>query len=530
MSIPKEPRQLMINIMYLVLTALLALNVSAAIFNAFKIVDKGLVKSNMALDQQNQALPKQIKKSAKRDSKLQVYADRTDSVTAVSDAASKYFEDLIITMLDKNENGVEDDGDYIMKEIDGKMIRKDLIRKKDKDFTTRYLVNEGNGAKIKIYLEDLKSEFAYFVDEADRDSIESSLAIEIDDETWRLKKKKDWAEFNFKQMPVQATIPIFRKYINDIKSSEATVMNYLASKVGLVDDVKLDKFSVVAAPKKSYIIKGDPYEAEIFLTASAGGSSKTGISISVDGRTLPINADGKAVYKTTPGTTGPKSYNAKISVTNPVTQKTESYTEKFGYEVGERSVAVAATQMNVFYMGVPNPVEVTAAGVNSNEIKVTMGGDGGGSIKKDGKGGYIVTVTRPTGKNKFAKVNVNAAGLSASKDFRVKPIPDPVAKLSGTRGGNMNTGEFKAQQGVFAILENFDFDAKCNVSGYRVVRAARRADPVVSVNGGGRYTGETQRVISQATPGDKYYFENIKCKCPGDAGPRDLGSMSFTIK
>ena len=94
----------------------------------------------------------------------------------------------------------------------------------------------------------------------------------------------------------------------------------------------------------------------------------------------------------------------------------------------------------------------------------------------------------------------------------------------------MNTGEFKAQDGVFAILENFDFDAKCNVSGYRVVRVAKRQDPQVEVNAGGRFSSDAKRVISQAKPGDRYFFENIKCKCPGDLGPRDLGSMSFMIK
>lgn len=528
MSIPKEPRQLMINIMYLVLTALLALNVSAEIFNAFKIVDKGLEKSNEALDSQNAALPASIKSSAKRDSKLQIYADRTDTVVSIAEEASAYFDDIIVTLIDDtgNKNGMIDDGDYVMKEG----VRKDLIGKKNKDYATRVLFYGGKGAEIKEFLETTKDKFASMVDPEERDSIFKSLAIEIDDETWRVKKKSSWSEMNFKQMPVQAIIPIFRKYINDIKSSESTVMNYLASKVGLVDEVVMNQFNVTASPKKSYIIKGDPYEAEIFLTAFAGESSKTGISINVGGRNLPINEEGKALYKTTPTTLGEKKYNATISVTNPVTGETKSYENTFSYEVGERSLTVSASKMNVFYIGVPNPIEVAAAGVNSNDIKVTMGGSGGGTIKKNSDGTYTVNVTRPTKKGEFAKVNVNAPGLNGSRDFRVKRIPDPVAKLSGTRGGTMSNGEFKAQQGVFAILENFDFEAKCNVTGYRVVRSARRKDPVVAVNGGGRYTAESMRVIQQATPGDRYYFENIKCKCPGDPGPRDLGSMSFIIK
>ena len=85
----------------------------------------------------------------------------------------------------------------------------------------------------------------------------------------------------------------FSKFINDIKASEASALNYLATKVGVGGaTVVLDKFTVVSAPKKSYIIKGETFETEVFLSAAAGGDSNTGISISVNGRTLPTNADG----------------------------------------------------------------------------------------------------------------------------------------------------------------------------------------------------------------------------------------------
>ena len=527
MSIPKEPRQLMINIMYLVLTALLALNVSAEIFNAFKIVDKGLVKSNKALETQNSLLPASIKESAKRDKKLATYAERTDSVRAVSKEATTFFNELIVKLIDDtgDKDGVISDGDYVMK--DGK--RKDLKGKKNKDYATRILFTRGDGELIKQKLIDLRSDFASFADPEERDSLEGVLSIDIDDETWKAKKKKNWSELMFKQMPVQAIIPIFRKFNNDIKSSESTMMNYLANKVGLVKDVKLDQFNVTASPKKSYIIKGEPYEAEVFLTAFASESSETGISINVGGRNLPINSEGKAFYKTTPNSLGEKKYTASITVTNPVTNEKKTYKNDFSYEVGERSLAVSATQMNVFYLGVDNPIEVSAAGVASSKVKVSMGGAGAATVKKGPKGTYIVNATRPTKKGEFAKVNVSAEGFTASKNFRIKRIPDPVAKLSGKRGGSMNSGEFKAQDGVFAILENFDFNAKCNVSGYRVVRVARRKDPQVAVNAGGRFSADSKRVIAMAAPGDSFYFENIKCKCPGDVGPRDLGSMSFKI-
>ena len=518
----------MINIMYLVLTALLALNVSAEIFNAFKIVDKGLVASNKTLDVQNKNLPAQIKESAKKDSKFDIYAARTDSVSAISKVATDTINAIIVRLIDGtgNKNGVIDAGDHIKDDM-----TKDLKGKKNKDYATRVLYEGGEGDRFKAMLMQVKQDLSKLADPADVDSMFNTLPLNLKEtEKVAEQKGKGWSEMMFKQMPVQAIIPIFRKFENDIKSSESNMMAYLANKVGLDNkDVKLDQFNVTSSPKKSYIIKGDPYEAEIFLTAFAGETSKAGISVRVGGQSLPVNNEGKAIYKTTPNSIGEKKYSATISVTNPVTNETKTYSNDFSYEVGERSVAVSATKMNVFYLGVKNPVQVSAAGVPSKDVKVSLSGGGAATITRDGAN-WVVNATKHTTKGNPAFVNVSAPGLNEKREFRIKRIPDPVAKLSGKRGGSMNSGEFKAQDGVFAILENFDFDAKCNVSGYRIVRVAKRKDPDVAVNAGGRYGGEAKRVITQATPGDRYYFENIKCKCPGDLGPRDLGSMSFLIK
>lgn len=94
----------------------------------------------------------------------------------------------------------------------------------------------------------------------------------------------------------------------------------------------------------------------------------------------------------------------------------------------------------------------------------------------------------------------------------------------------MSSGEFKAQGGITPALENFDFDAKCDIVGFQVVRVPKRADAIIAINRGGRYVAEASRVVTKATAGDRFFFENIKCKCPGDPAPRDLGTMSFSIK
>ena len=535
MSIPKEPRALMINIMYLVLTALLALNVSAEIFNAFKMVDKGLIKSNSALDQGNNALPAAIRDGAKKKASLAKYADLIDP----GQAASKELNDYLAGI---KKYLKEESGGYVLDDAGNPTT--DLVGKKNFAVTTRYLVDgedgkggpNSEGAKLKKKLEAYNATMLALVEDDpetkgidEKAEFAKSMPIQLDDEAWKKKGKPSWEHFTFSHMPVQAVLPIFSKFQNDVKSTEAAFLNYLAGKVGTTTDVVIDKYAVVSAPEKSYIIKGEKYKAEIFLSAAASADSKTGISVSVGGKKLPTNKEGIAEYTANASSVGVKKYTATASLTNPVTGEVKSFKKEFSYEVGERSVAVSALAMNVFYIGVDNPVSVTAAGVPSDQIKVSMGGSGGGTIKKGG-GNYIVNVTKPTSKGQFASVNVSAPGLNEKRDFRVKRIPDPVPKLSKSRGGGMPSGEFKIQPGVFPILENFDFDAKCGIKGFKIVRVPRRQDPQVVVNPGGKFTGDAKALIQKAKATDTYFFEDIKCQCPGDPAPRDLGGMVFKIR
>lgn len=528
MSIPKEPRQLMINIMYLVLTALLALNVSAEVFNAFKLVDKGLVKSNKSLDEANAALPSAIRDGAKKKESLATYAERVDPILQKSDELSSFLQGIV-------DNMITESGGYVEDRENPGTYTDELKAAKDYDITTRTLIDaknpkEGIGNEIKDRLLAYKEEIMSYIDEDDKANFLKEVSVQVDDETWQKKQKKSWAHMNFDHMPLQAVIPLFSKYINDVKSTESAALNYLAGKVGTTADLTFDKYAIVSAPEKSYVIKGDQYKADLFLTAAAGGDSKTGISIAVNGRNIPLDKDGKATFSETASRNGVRKYTATATLTNPVTGDTETFKKDFEYEVGERSVAVSASKMNVFYIGVDNPVEVSAAGVPSNQIKVSMSGAGGGSIKPDGKGGYSVNVTKPTKLNEFCYINISAPDLSDKKPFRVKRIPDPVPKLSNSRGGSMGSGEFKVQPGVFPVLENFDFDAKCEIAGFRLVRVPKRQDPQVAENRGGRFGSEAVNLVKKAKPTDKFFFENIKCRCPGDPAPRDIGQMVFNIR
>ena len=229
----------------------------------------------------------------------------------------------------------------------------------------------------------------------------------------------------------------------------------------------------------------------------------------VNDQPLRMDEKGKAQYKINTSTIGPKTYSATAQVYNPITEKTVSYTKEFSYEVGERSVAISPTKMNVLYIGVDNPIEISAAGTNSNSLRASMTGQGGGTIRRVSNGSFIAKVSTPTRKGEFAKINVVAEGMNLSKDFRVKRIPDPIPQLSDSKGGAMSSGEFRLQNGLFAVLKNFEFEADCKIVQYKLVRVPKRGDATVLINTGARFLPESKTLIQKAKRSDRFYFEDI---------------------
>ncbi len=528
MSIPKEPRQLMINVMYLVLTALLALNVSAAVFNAFEMVDKSLKSASVSLEDSNAKLPAAIEEGALKKDEYKVYAERAPLARQYAKEFTDYVQAIRDELVDEsgNRDGKVDDGDYL--DMNG---MKQLIGKRDYSAVTRIMVEEGKGNELEEKISEYKQKFLSLINEDERQGFAANIPLEIDNEAWKhdLMKRKNWADFTFNHMPLTATLPIFSKFQNDAKSAEAAVLNYLLGKVGTTKEIIMDKYAVVSSPSKTYIIKGEKFETELMLSTYASDKVNTGLSIAVNGRNVPLK-DGVAKFVTTGTTLGKKVYNVVATLTNPTTHEVSKYSKKFEYEVGERSVAISAIKMNVFYIGVNNPVEVSASGISSNKMTVGMTG-GGGTISKNADGTYNVKVTRPTKKGEFAYVTVSAPGIETSKKaFRVKRIPTPTVKLGRSLGGGINNGEFKVNRGLIPFLEGFDFDARCNVVGFRMVYAPKRNDPRVAKNRGGKFGAETMALVNKAKPGDRYFFEEVKCKCPGDKYAREVNTLSFLIK
>lgn len=511
MSIPKENRQQMINLMYLVLTALLALNVSSEILNAFRTINSSLVGSNKLLDVNSKVSYNAFAaKRAKEPANLDVikYQEKADKLLALS----KSLQDYIITAQD----GIIKEAGGASEEEEGGIMK----RQDDLDASTRYFIEDKKeGYTLKKKIEEFKAEIAKLLSPEQFKEIEGKLPLN----TTPQKKGGDWARDNFFQMPPIASYTMLTKVTADVKATEGQMVQYLYQQIGSMKDLEpeeivLDQFSAQVASPSAYVLAGETFEANVFLAAS---SSESSVKVSVNGTSLPVK-DGVGTFKTSSSSIGEHPLSGVVTVVNNRTGKSTSYkTPEFKYTVAAPFATVAPTKMNVFYIGVPNPVQVSAAGVANSQLQVGMSA---GSITGSG-GKYEVRVTTQGTTN----VTVSAKGKNyGSFPFRVKMIPNPVAKVSGMPGGRINAGVWKAQQGVVAELENFDFDAKFEVLSFNMFYQPKLQDPGIASGTGPYFSAAQKAFIAKAKPGDIFYIEEIKVRGP-DGLSRKIPGVAFKI-
>ena len=276
MSIPKEPRQLMINLMYLVLTAMLALNVSAEIINAFFSLNKGIKDSNEIVAGSNlsmkDAIDEQVKVNPAKNAPFQAQAVKVMSITKEFEA---YVNDLTKQLIDKA-------GGLDPKHTDGRPIKY-----KDKDIPNQIFLAGGKGAELEAKIKATRDALLNTIeDKAKREELTKKMALQVETVPAG-SEAKNWVDLKFAHMPVAAVMPTLTKLVADAKTSETALLNYLMDAVSGKKELKFDQFKVAIAPKKAYLIRGDKFEADVYLAAYSSNPGQD-VSISVNGSGLGL--------------------------------------------------------------------------------------------------------------------------------------------------------------------------------------------------------------------------------------------------
>lgn len=527
------PRQKMINMMYLVLTALLALNVSKEIINAFITIDEGIVASNQNVIKKNQQTMDAFATAVQADAaKAKPYQDKAIAVNKASQELYTFIADVkneIVRTAEKLEKGKPLPA--TSREIE-----------KNDDYDTPTLImcgdkQDGKGHKaseLKKKLEDYKANLIKFVDDKDKKEFQSrfdelmNMKDPAPDSKLAKENKKTWEMATFYHTPVVAALAMLSKIQSDVKTAESQVNNYLLTKINAKDIKFTDVEPKVVAPT-SYVLTGQDYKADVFLAAFNKSSDA---DIYVGGNKLTVE-NGMGKYTDRPGSEGVKKWGGVIKVKDPEDPtKIKEYPFEAEYIAAKPAAVISPTKMNVFYIGPDNPVSISVPGVPNNKVTPSISG-GGGTLTKDPKGtgaDYIVKVTTQG----EATINITAdfdgkkVNMGAQK-FRVKRVPDPIAKIAGKKEGVMNKNALIAQSAVIAELENFDFEIYYKVTKFKMSLYRKGKDPIDIESTNNLITPAMKSALGGARAGDKVYFEYIKAVGP-DGGTRSIPSVNFTLQ
>ncbi|MEZ4978385.1 MAG: GldM family protein [Chitinophagales bacterium] len=550
-----SPRQKMINMMYLVLTALLAMNVSQEVLNAFKIVGQGIKSSNSLSQSRNNDYYSSFQEwKAKNPSEEAIIFNALFNRTKQNtDEALAYIE-AIQEEIKQKSGVIIKNNEEVFKHAD------------DLNTATKLLSTEQNGKvkgeELRLYLGSLRQQYLDIIEQGNQSLIGSEnyqdfktvyasiLPLKEQEESilGLGNEKKTWAEFNFGNVPVIASDVILEKLKNDIIHTESQVLDFLLEQAngGKID---FDILEAKLIAPKSYLASGKEYEADIFISA-ASSSNRFEVFIGEIDKTffagqnkkftesedLPFKGDyselavegGKAKFKELAQGVGSKNYEGILRLKKP-NGGYELYPFYGDYEVAPPSgMSISPTMMNVLYIGVDNPISIAVNGAKSDaDVRASISQ---GTLTKNGNGQYIAKVNTPGIASINVSANVNDKNESfAPMEFRVMNIPDPKISLCGfVLKNKMQKSEILACNGLIAQTQDFVFESKFEVVSFDVI-IRNAVQTVKQTNSGPIYNQEVMNMLNNLAKKDVLVFDNILVKDPAKKNRKISGSIFIEV-
>ena len=546
-----SPRQKMIGMMYLVLTAMLALNVSKEVLDAFQKINGGIVKTTQNFNSKNDEVYSAFVSAAEtNETKAGPWRDKAFSVKEKADKLNDDIQRLKFDMVMLADKQVTFEGKEPLENItyddlstdQKKMLMVDVVSKKDRERPGELMINKGNGEILQKALEDYRDFLKELVDEP---TIQSSLSTTF---TFEDKKEKygsgmlSWVQQNFQDMPLIAAVTILSKIQTDVRNAESDVIKYLQQEID-AGSLKFTSADAIQIATSNYVFLGDSFKADVFLAAKDTTQNPLiyvgDYEIDEDGKykmvgdydSIPVVA-GKGKYAVKANSEGYKKWGGLISM------KTDAGTKLYPfdgeYQVARASLVVSPTKMNVFYIlashplkdgALGNPIDVSVPGVPKDKLSVSCDN---GTVKKV-SGGWEVFPKKP-GK---AKISVSALiegkrRNMGSLEYRVMRTPKPEPKFFGSSNNKVKKSKLTSSNAkLYAELNNFVFDIKYNITGFSV-DVNQRGEIVTRYAKGNKVTSEMKELFEALPVGSPIYFNNISCKGP-DGAPKSLPSIKLTV-
>lgn len=499
---PETPRQKMIGMMYLVLTAMLALNVSSEILNGFSLVDNSLRNTITSANKRNTALYEDFDYLYQRNpTKVKEWLDKAQKVQKNADELYQYIENFKY---------------QILKIADGKKADKNsinIINKENIDAAGEYALTKKNGKKLRENIQKYRN---FLLETVANNPTKQELYSTM----FETNGGSRWEKKLFESMPVSAAITILTKYQSDIRSAEAEAVEYLKSQTDALD-FRVNKIQAYVVPNSKYIIQGSKYSANIILSAT---DSTKKYNYYINNQKLS-----KGTYEFIATKTGTFNYTGHIQIQgNDGKEKTYQFSEN--YTVGKPTATISNKDLNVVYRGIDNQFSISVPGIPAEKVNVKVEG---GTAKKGADGNYIIRANRDGEITIIVTTNIEGKEqIMGSSHFRVKYLPDPKAYLSytdaggvprTTQEGRMTRKQLQTAKLIASYGEDQLVKAKFNITSFTMLTAIG-----VATSNSEELSNRQRTQLKQLEGGDIITFKNIKAVGP-DGKTRSLGIIQVEL-
>lgn len=558
MSGAKEtPRQKMIAMMYLVLTALLALNVSVEVLDAFSTVNEGLENTHTSVEKKIEDYYYTFEQQYnKQPEKTQDFWNKAQEIRTKTDEMINFVErDIKLALLLQNNGTTESElfaltGDDAVilnpEQADPTKNRRvfhklnlDNLSGKDKhDAVTAFMIEQKNADKLKTKIDEYRQFIIEMMESVGVTDYSDHVGLITDGKyfagdgaplTWQLK--------NFNHIIIPAAISIINEIVGEIQTTEYDAISELYKSID-AGDFKFNTLEAKVFPKTTYVLKGQDYEADVFIVASDNSKEfdakyAKGIkdfSQASENAIQKVSSENGIVKIKVPATAqGEQSIAGIIEMKDPITGEIKPYPFQSSYTVAPPSANVTPTKMNVMYRGLENPIAVSAPGFTNEQINVRV--VNGTLSKKSGE--YFVT---PGNDDNTTTVTVSTTidGKTIVLDnhvFRLKRTPDPVPIINGKTKGSFTKEEVLAADGFVLTMPDFDFEGyNSTVITYDVATVVGGYLKTVKGVAGRKFDSSVKDIIKNAKRGQRISIENIRVKAP-DGEERTLDTpITIDIK
>jgi gliding motility-associated protein GldM len=504
---PETPRQKMIGMMYLVLTAMLALNVSSEILNGFKLVDDSLHTSIQSIEEQNQRMYQEFRAmDDKNHEKVGEWLKKANEVRTQADDLVGYLHQFKVEILKRAD-----------KEKADTLYARTINRKDDLEAAPYYALKQGNAAPLKSKLVSYRELLVALT----ADDPRMSAAFSMIYNTGNINGKP-WDIATFESMPVSAVITILSKYQTDVRNAEAKIIQYLKQRTD-EGDARVNQFNAFVVAESNYVMEGQPYRASIYLAAMDTTKKP---NVFIGGSRMQGN-----VYTTTPSRTGEYTYSGHIELPALPGAQPQRFPFTAKYNVGKPAAIISNDDLNILYRGFDNSISISSPGIPTENLRLAITG---GTATPRGNGKYIV---KPTANS----VEITVSGLINGRQvnlggntYRVKQLPDPKpyavyrdanGNLQSVFDGSVHGPSFVA--GNPTVTAGYGEDALVQAN-FAVRSFAIRIGRRTYNSSGARFSQEQIDVIGNMPSGTPVTIQRIRAVGP-DGIERNLSAVAIEV-